>query len=81
MRACDITGKSVHLANNVSHAQNRTRKRQLPNLQDKRVWVPEQSRFIKLTLSTRAIRSINKVGLRAVCQDFGVDYDRLLKKY
>lgn len=81
MRACDITGKSVHLANNVSHAQNRTRKRQLPNLQDKRVWVPEQSRFIKLTLSTRAIRSINKIGLRAVCQDFGVNYDSLLKKH
>jgi large subunit ribosomal protein L28 len=80
MRACDITGKSVHLANNVSHAQNRTRKRQLPNLQDKRVWVPEQSRFIKLTLSTRAIRTINKVGLKAVCEQFGVDYGALLKR-
>ena len=81
MRACDITGKTVHLANNVSHAQNRTRKRQLPNLQDKRVWVPEQSRFVRLTLSTRAIRSINKIGLKAVCARYGVSYDALLKRH
>lgn len=81
MRVCDITGKKVHLANNVSHAQNRTRKRQLPNLQYKRVWVPEQSRFVRLTLSTRAIRTINKIGLKAVCEQFGVSYDALLKTH
>lgn len=80
MRACEITGKRVHLANNVSHAQNRTRKRQLPNLQAKRIWVPEQNRFVRLTLSTRAIRTINRIGLKAVCQKYGVNYDALLKK-
>jgi large subunit ribosomal protein L28 len=79
MRACDITGKKVHLANNVSHAQNRTRKRQLPNLQDKRVWVPEQNRFVKLTLSTRAIRTINKIGLKAVCKKFNVNFESITK--
>ena len=79
MRICEITGKTVHIANNVSHAQNRTRKRQLPNLQEKRIWVPEQNRFVKLTLSTRAIRTINRIGLKAVCQQFGVSYDALLK--
>ena len=80
MRVCDITGKKVHIANNVSHAQNRTKKRQLPNLQDKRIFVPETNAFIKLTLSTRAIRTINKIGLRALCKQYDIDFDKLVSK-
>lgn len=80
MRVCDITGKKAHIAFSVSHAHNRTKKRQLPNLQDKRLFVPEANRWIKLTLSTRAIRTINKIGLRAVCTQFGVDFDKLIAK-
>jgi large subunit ribosomal protein L28 len=77
MRTCEITGKSSYIANMVSHAQNRTKKRQYANLQDKRVFVPETGRFVKLTLSTRAIRTINKIGLRGLCEKFGISYDAI----
>jgi len=80
MRICDITGKTVHIANNVSHAQNRTKKRQLPNLQDKRIFVPEAGAWLKLTLSTRAIRTINKIGLRAICKQYDVNFDALVRR-
>ncbi|MFO0750453.1 MAG: 50S ribosomal protein L28 [Myxococcota bacterium] len=78
MRVCDITGKKAHIAMSVSHAHNRTKKRQLPNLQDKRIFVPEAGRWIKLTLSTRAIRTINKIGLRALCTQYDVNFDKLI---
>ncbi|MFT7583237.1 MAG: large subunit ribosomal protein L28, partial [Myxococcota bacterium] len=74
-----LTGKKANIANNVSHAHNKTKKRQNPNIQTKRIFVPEKGRHIKLTLSTRAIRSINKVGLRAFCGKLGVNYDALLR--
>jgi large subunit ribosomal protein L28 len=80
MRVCDITGKKAHIAYSVSHAHNRTKKRQLPNLQDKRIFVPETNGFIKLTLSTRAIRTINKIGLRALCNLYDVNFDALIAK-
>lgn len=78
MRVCDITGKKAHIAFSVSHAHNRTKKRQLPNLQAKRIFVPEAGKWIRLTLSTRAIRTINKIGLRALCGQYDVDFDKLI---
>ena len=77
MRTCEITGKSHYIANMVSHAQNRTKKRQYANLQDKRIFIPETGRFVRLTLSTRAIRTINKIGLRGLCEKFEVNYDAI----
>jgi large subunit ribosomal protein L28 len=77
MRICEITGKSHYIANMVSHAQNRTKKRQYANLQDKRIFIPETGRFVRLTLSTRAIRTINKIGLRGLCEKFQVSYDAI----
>ncbi len=79
MRICDITGKKAYVANNVSHAQNRTKKRQQPNLQEKRIWVPEAGKFAKLTLSTRAIRTINKIGLKQLCKNHGIDYASVIE--
>ena len=79
MRICDITGKKAHIAFSVSNAHNRTKKRQLPNLQDKRIFVPEAGQWLKLTLSTRAIRTINKIGLRALCKQYDVNFDSLVK--
>ena len=61
-RACDLTGKRPLVGNNVSHANNRTKMRQVPNLQTKKVFDPETGRTIRLRLSTRAIRTLDKVG-------------------
>ena len=62
-RRCDITGKGPLSGNNVSHAHNKTRRRQLPNLQRKRIFVPELGRTVRIKVSTSALRSIDKIGL------------------
>lgn len=72
-RRCQITGKRPLVGNRVSHAQNKTKMRQLPNLQRKRIWVPEFGRFVRVRLSTRALRSIAKVGFLPYCRDNGID--------
>mgnify|MGYP006267480289 CR=1 FL=1 len=64
-RKCSITGKKPLSGNNVSHAHNKTRRYQRPNIQKKRIFVPELGRFVRLSISTRALRSISKVGLLA----------------
>jgi large subunit ribosomal protein L28 len=61
-RSCDLTGKRRLVGNKVSHAKNRTKMTQKPNLQTKRVFDPETGQTIKLKLSTRAIRTLDKVG-------------------
>ena len=61
-RTCDLTGKRRLVGNKVSHAKNRTKMTQKPNLQTKRVFDPETGDTIKLRLSTRAIRTLDKVG-------------------
>ena len=64
-RTCQVTGKKPLTGNNVSHANNRTKRRQLPNLQKKRIWLEEEKRFVTLKLSTEAIKTIDKNGLKA----------------
>jgi len=64
-RKCSITGKKPMSGNNVSHAHNKTRRYQLPNIKKKRIFVPELGRHVRLKLSTRALRSVSKVGLLA----------------
>jgi large subunit ribosomal protein L28 len=71
-RKCDITGKRPLVGNNVSHAHNKTKKRQLPNLQTKRIYVPELSKSIRIKVSTSALRSIDKMGLRAFLRKNGL---------
>ncbi|MCR9205299.1 MAG: 50S ribosomal protein L28 [Halobacteriovoraceae bacterium] len=61
-RSCDLTGKRRLVGNKVSHAKNRTKMTQKPNLQTKRVYDPETGQTIKLRLSTKAIRTLDKVG-------------------
>jgi large subunit ribosomal protein L28 len=63
-RTCQVTGKKPLTGNNVSHANNRTKRRQLPNLQKKRIWLEEEKRFVTLKLSTEAIKTIDKKGLK-----------------
>ena len=65
-RTCIITGKRTTAGNNVSHAKNRTKRRFLPNLQIHKFWVESENRFVRLRLSTRALRTIDKNGIDAV---------------
>lgn len=68
-RVCQITGKRPMSGNNVSHANNKTRRRFLPNLQVKRFWVPEENRFVKLRLSMKGMRIIAKKGIKVVLDE------------
>ncbi|GGB03693.1 MULTISPECIES: 50S ribosomal protein L28 [Agarivorans] len=65
-RVCQVTGKKPAVGNNVSHAKNRTRRRFLPNLQSHRFWVESEKRFVKLRVSTKGMRIIDKKGIDAV---------------
>ncbi len=80
MRVCELTGKRRNVANNVSHAHNKSKKHQRPNLQYKRIFLPERNVHIRMRLSTRAIRNINRLGLEAYCKTLGLDYKRLIEK-
>jgi len=62
-RVCKLTGKRPRVANNVSKANNKTKRRQYPNLQSKRVFVPELGRSIRLKLSVKALKTIDRHGL------------------
>jgi len=65
-RVCEVTGKKPMVGNNVSHANNRTKRRFLPNLQRRRFWVESENRWISLRLTTNALRTIDKNGIDAV---------------
>ena len=66
---CQITGKGPMSGNNVSHANNRTRRRFLPNLHTHRIWMESEQRFVKLKVSTKGLRIIDKVGIDKVVAD------------
>lgn len=68
-RVCQVTGKAPMVGNNVSHANNKTRRRFLPNLHEHRFWVEAEKRFIKLRVSTRGLRIIDKLGIDKVVAD------------
>jgi large subunit ribosomal protein L28 len=65
-RVCQITGKKPIAGNNVSHANNRTKRRFLPNLQSKRFWVESEKRFVRLRVSANGMRNIDKKGIDVV---------------
>ena len=68
-RVCDVTGKKPMFGNNVSHAHNKTRRRFNINLQKKKFWLPDEKRFVTLTVSTKGLRIIDKRGIRRVVND------------
>jgi large subunit ribosomal protein L28 len=76
-RRCQITGKKANNAYAVSHSHRRTKKLQEVNLQEKRVWWEGGKRFIKLRLSTKAIKTLNNRGLDAVAREMGLDLSKL----
>lgn len=65
-RVCDITGKRARTGNNVSHANNKTKRRFYPNLQKKRFYIPEEDKWITLKVSTSVLRTINRNGITSV---------------
>lgn len=67
-RVCEVTGKRPMVGNNVSHANNKTKRRFLPNLQSKRFWSEATNRWVRLRVSTAGLRMIDKTGIDAVLQ-------------
>jgi large subunit ribosomal protein L28 len=65
-RVCQVTGKRPMTGNNVSHANNRTKRRFLPNLQYRRFWLESENRWVRLRLTNAALRTIDKKGLDVV---------------
>ncbi|HVS65480.1 MAG TPA: 50S ribosomal protein L28 [Thermoanaerobaculia bacterium] len=71
-RKCQLTGKKPLSGHNVSHSHNVTNRWQKPNVQNKRLYVPELGRTVRLKVSTRALRTIDKKGLMAFLRDQGL---------
>ena len=65
-RVCDVTGKKPMYGNNVSHAHNKTRRRFNINLQKKRIWLPDEKKWVTLNVSTQGLRLIDKIGISKV---------------
>ena len=68
-RVCQVTGKRPVTGNNVSHANNKTRRRFVPNIHDHKLWLESESRFVKLRVSAKGMRIIDKKGLEEVITD------------
>jgi len=68
-RVCQVTGKRAVTGNNVSHANNKTKRRFLPNLHDRRLWVESEKRWVRLRVSSKGLRIIDKKGIDAVLAD------------
>ncbi len=68
-KVCQVTGKRPVTGNNVSHAKNRTKRRFVPNLQSHRFWVEAEKRFVKLRVSTKGMRIIDKKGIDSVLSE------------
>jgi large subunit ribosomal protein L28 len=68
-RVCQVTGKGPITGNNVSHANNRTRRRFLPNLHTHRIWVESEKRWVKLRVSQQGLRIIDRKGIDSVLSD------------
>ncbi len=64
-RVCQLTGKKMMVGNNVSHSKRRTKRRFYPNLIDKKFFIPEDNKWVSLRISTSALKTINKIGIKA----------------
>ncbi|MGO9446958.1 MAG: 50S ribosomal protein L28 [Thiobacillaceae bacterium] len=76
-RVCQVTGKKPMVGNNVSHANNKTKRRFLPNLQERRLWVESENRFVRLRLTNAALRTIDKKGIDAVLANLRAACERI----
>ncbi|MEP6657992.1 MAG: 50S ribosomal protein L28 [Betaproteobacteria bacterium] len=76
-RVCQVTGKAPMVGNNVSHANNKTKRRFLPNLQRRRFWVESENRWINLRLTNAGLRTIDKKGIDVVLADIRARGERV----
>ncbi len=72
-KVCQVTGKRPMSGNNVSHAHNKTRRRFLPNLHKKRFWLDSESRYVRLRVSHKGLRIIDKHGIEKIVADLRAD--------
>ncbi len=71
-RRCSLTGKTPLVGNHVSHSNRKVKRVQKPNLKNKRIYVPELGRFVRVKLTTRALRTVNKKGFMTFLRDEGL---------
>lgn len=76
-RVCQVTGKKPKVGYNVSHANNKTKRRFLPNLQSRRFWVESENRWVRLRVSAAALRSIDKKGIDVVLAEMRARGERV----
>ncbi len=76
-RVCQVTGKAPMSGNNISHANNKTKRRFLPNLQRRRFWVETENRWVSLRLTNAALRTIDKNGIDAVLTEMRARGDKI----
>lgn len=68
-RKCDLSGKKPLVGNNVSHANNKTKRRFLPNLQKKKIWIPEEKKYITVRATAKALKTLDKKGYKAMMKE------------
>lgn len=76
-KVCQVTGKRPQSGNNVSHAHNKTRRRFLPNLHSKRFWLESERRFVRLRISQKGLRIIDKHGIEKIVADLRASGQRV----
>jgi large subunit ribosomal protein L28 len=76
-RVCQVTGKGPVTGNTVSHANNKTRRRFLPNLHTHRFWLDSENRFVRLRVSSKGMRIIDKLGIETVVADLRAHGDNI----
>lgn len=76
-RVCQVTGKRPMSGNNVSHANNKTRRRFLPNLHTQRFWLASEKRFVKLRVSRKGLRIVDKLGIEEVVKNLRARGERV----
>ena len=76
-RVCQVTGKKPMVGNNVSHAQNKTKRRFLPNLQNRKFWVESENRWVSMRITNAALRTIDKNGIDSVLADLRARGDKI----
>lgn len=75
-RKCQLTGKKANNAFSISHSHRRNKRLQHVNLQWKRVWWPEGNRWVRLHISTKAIKTLEKKGIQAMAKEAGLDLNK-----
>ena len=76
-RVCQVTGKKPMVGNNVSHANNKTKRRFLPNLQSRKFWVESENRWVSMRITNAALRTIDKNGIDAVLADMRANGEKI----